>query len=337
MLELVVHIGAGKTGSSSIQQTLRKNCTDSESRGVVYLGTMLQMVPGALQYNWCQWGAPQNFFDSEDPDRVDEEVLLVLLDQMRRLTAARIDRAVWSNEAFLVQNARVLRILGRLAEEASVSVRPIVYVRRHDKRTESAYAELAIKSKRYRGPIRSFEEWAGSHAVAYSKNLNLWQRAFPALEIYNYDAVGDVAQHFCDVIGLMGIDTVRANEPLSLPLLAAWAVFNNGSPNPTWATDFSRIAELLKIMPEAMPLVPAMDQLMPSQVSLMKLQIMYRDDFEAVNNMLKEQGRPPLEFDTPQPKFSDSLTPWETERLLWSAVFSLQQQILELKSKLEGN
>lgn len=332
--ELIVHIGAGKTGSTAIQFSLRDVGADVlASQGTTYAGLMLESLPGGSDHDWCEHGAPQKFFQARETERTDEEVYQFLSATLKRLKAQGQRQLVWSNEAFLVQNARIIPILQRLSRDG-VPLRVVAYVRRHDARARSAYVEFGIKSKRYKGDLKTFGEWVDSNTVTYSENLALWQAAFPdALRLYNFDAAGDVGAHFCDQIGLKDIPSVRANESPSKALLAVWSVFNGDNPDPTWANDFRRMARPLKLNRDDTRPVPPLDELMPDADDLRALQDRCADDLEAVNAILARQGQPLMEFGEPKAR-DEGVSSWEMDRTLLRMVFSLQRQVQQLKREI---
>ena len=332
--ELIVHIGAGKTGSTAIQFSLKRAGAETlAGQGTTYAGLMLENLPGGLAHDWCEPGEARKFFQARETGRTDEEVYQFLTATLKRLKAQGQRQLVWSNEAFLVQNARIIPILQRLARDG-VPLRVIAYVRRHDARARSAYVEFGIKSKRYNGDLKTFGEWADSSPVTYGDNLATWQAAFPdALRLYNFDAAGDVSAHFCDQIGLKDIASVRANESPSRAELAAWSVFNGESRAPTWANDFRRLARPWKLDRQETRPVPPLEELMPDADDLRALQARCADDLEAVNAILSRQGQPLLEFGEPRAR-DESASSWEMDRELLRMVFSLQRQVQQLKREI---
>ncbi|MEP5625277.1 MAG: hypothetical protein ABJP82_22120, partial [Hyphomicrobiales bacterium] len=71
---LVLHIGAGKTGSTSIQFTLRQAAEKLAKQHTFYAGLMLEKLPVATQYSWCVEGAPHRYFQESDLKGSNEEV-----------------------------------------------------------------------------------------------------------------------------------------------------------------------------------------------------------------------------------------------------------------------
>lgn len=333
MPDLIVHIGAGKTGSTSIQFSLRDAADALTRQKVAYLGLMLERVPAAQQYDWCVQGQPQRFFQSRTPEQTDEELYQALRGELARLDDAGITRAIWSNEAFMVQSRRVLKILTRLAADG-IPVRPVCYVRRHDKRARSAYVEFGLKSKRNPGPLRPFNDWADQHPLEYAENLAPWQAAFPdTLALYNFDAAGDVAAHFAGVMGLEGVTPVHANESPSKALLAAWTVYNDGKQTPTWAGEFRRLTQPMRIHENRIRPVPPLSDLMPTSDDLAAIQNRFRGDMDQINTILSAQGQPPLSFGAIEGDTSD-VAPWEMDQMLVRMVLSLQEQVQRLQQQV---
>lgn len=335
MPELIVHIGAGKTGSTAIQFSLRDAEPTLIAQNVAYLGLMLEKIEAAHAHDWCVTNQPQRFFQSRTPQQTDEQVYQVMRTELARLDAAGVKRAIWSNEAFMVQNKRILPILKRLAADG-VKIRLVVYVRRHDKRARSSYVEFGIKSKRHKGDVLPFRDWLGMHSMTYADNLVPWQEAFPGqIEIYNFDSIPDIAAHFCTICGVEGVTSVRANESPSDVYLTAWAVYSGSKSDMTWANDFRRLALPLRLIGrDSQRPVPSLGELMPNEADIRVAQDMFRGDFDKMNDLLRAQSQPELDFtnaDAPEVQVSQ----WEQDRMLLQMVFALQEQVLDLKGQID--
>lgn len=334
--ELLLHIGAGKTGSTAIQFTLRDAGAEAlAAQGLGYFGLMLETLPEARDHAWCVQGQPQLYFQARGAaaEQVDAEVEAMALRALQDAAAQGLTRVVWSNEAFLIQNNRILPLVQRLAGQG-VPVRVLAYVRRHDKRAQSAYVEFSLKSKRYKGKLKPFRDWVGAHMqLGYAEALTQWETAFPGqVEICNFDAIDDVAQHFCARAGLTGLGSTRANETPSDALMAAWTVYNGTKDRATWAGDFRRVARPLKLLIDRD--IPPLEDLLPSTQDLAAAQALYAQDAAAVNAMLTRQGQPELTFD-PLEARAPEISDWEMNRMLLQMVFSLQEQVLKLQKSLE--
>lgn len=331
--ELILHIGAGKTGSTSIQFTLRKHTEALKNKGVSYVGLMLENVPGATRHHWCVEGLPQKYFRSPNMTRTKEEAFQVIRDELQRQGEAGVTRVIWSNEAFLSRHNRILDVIERL-RDIGVKVRPVAYVRRHDEWARSGYTQFGIKFKTYSGPLRSFDEWIKQQDIGFAKDLRIWTAAFPdALEIYNFDALPDVTQHFLTLVGATDIETVRANDSPSSAVLAAWAVFNGRQDGQVLPNAFTRLAAPLSILASRSKPVPPLEELLPTIDQLKAVQSQYAEDMEVVNAMLSSQEQPPLVFDTPRKKVNGA-SGWEIDHMLLQMTFSLQRQVLELQDEI---
>ncbi|MAU94908.1 hypothetical protein [Marinibacterium profundimaris] len=333
--ELIVHIGAGKAGSTSLQFTLMRNPEALAAAGLSYMGLALEEVPGATAHAWCERDRPQLFFAPRPDTPVEAEVEQVLRDELERLAGLGVRQVVWSNEAFLVQKWRILRILQKVAADG-VKVRPVVYMRRHDKRAISAYTEFEIRSKRHQGALHKYADWLEEAAprLTYADHVETWAQHFPQIELYNFDEIGDVAQHFCgQILGLEGVSSVRANEARGAGLMTAWTVFSGSRPGPTWAADFRRLAAPLQITRNPNGVVPKPQELLPDAGDVEATQETFRADLEQINARLQEQGQPPMVFDPVTPPELEA-SDWELQQMLFRMTFALQAQVLALKEEV---
>lgn len=331
---LTVHIGAGKTGSTSIQFTLQRNREALTAQGTAYLGLMLEEVPGlAGQHDWCVAGRPQAYFQAPDPARADDEVVAAVLDTLRRLGADGIREAVWSNEAFLTRAGRIVAILERL-QAAGVRLRILCYLRRHDGWAKSAYVQFGIRFKTYTGPLRPFADWAAAQDLTFARHLRTWDRLFPgAVEVFNYDALPDVVEHFMATIGVTGLAAVAGNRTPPPPVLAAWAVFNGQREQRVMPHEFQALARPLGIVESSRREVPPLGALLPSEDDLARVRDDCREDLEALNTRLAQAGQPRLGDGAP-PRPGSAPDGWGMDHLLLEMVFSLQAQVSRLEQEM---
>ena len=330
---LVLHIGAGKTGSTSIQFSLRQADEALAAQQTTYTGLMLEKVAGAERYSWCVEGAPHRYFQAPDREGSNDEVYRTILEELTRQGEQGVRQVIWSNEAFLTRHDRILPVIAQLRRDG-VPIRLICYVRRHDKWARSAYVQFGLKFKTYQGPLRDFKEWAANQNIAYAQDLEVWRTACPdILELYNFDEIKDVAAHFLGLCDLTDIEIVRANDSPSNALLAAWSVFNGAKDAVVRPNAFTRLAAPLKILQARGKPVPPLDALLPDLDDLRKIQGDYADDLEQVNAILKEQGQPPMEYGDLDEK-NREVSSWEIDRMLLQMVFSLQRQVLELQKQV---
>lgn len=137
---LILHIGMGKTGTTSVQVFLKRNAALLQSAGFVTFG------PGEVP------SCPQ-------VELTDSARLLRALGEIRA-RARRAHSVVWSLEGlgtthFAADPARLEAIRTRLPAS---KVTVVVYLRRQDAFAASAYLQWNVVHKSYRGPVQTFDE-----------------------------------------------------------------------------------------------------------------------------------------------------------------------------------
>lgn len=294
-MQLIVHIGAGKTGTSAIQHALAAHPDALAARHARYLGLMLEHAPGAqgARRPW-QKASGSEIFHGMPRAQAVEELCTVLRAAVIAAAADGMARLLWSNESLFDRHAAVDVALRRLAEDG-VQVRVIAYVRDPVAWTRSAYLQWGIRHKTYPGPIRPFTTWAESHAPRFAQVLDEWAADWgEALVVRNYDAVDDVVPDFLAACGLDGVALAptRANDTPAPHDLLLRAIYNGrladralpqrfdrqfGPQGPGGGTPAGRLAALL---PDAQALVELARRVAP--------------DRERVDARLRAAGQPPL-------------------------------------------
>jgi hypothetical protein len=163
---IVLHLGAGKTGTSSIQYLLGGNRQILADHGVLYPRT-----PGGARHTrlgmyakaddelvrtgaWRRMGRP-------DPRR------------FRRRFRRRLPRVVFSDEALFSLSEEAMRRLRRLTRAIGGEVRAVVYLRRQDERLVSRYQQ-EVKT----GNVATLAAWAadyGANLHDYHQRLVTWR------------------------------------------------------------------------------------------------------------------------------------------------------------------
>lgn len=326
--------GDGQTGSSSIQETLKAGRAALWERGVAYLGLMLEYA-GPQR---CAWQSPTGsdaFFTSSDPAAQSEALYGLLVEALDALSEAGIVQAIWSNEWIFKRSAFVLPALRRLRAEG-YDIRIVCYLRRIDGWMRSAYVQWGIKEKSNRGPVQPFGQWARHRSFALREDAEIWAEAFgPRLLLRNFDAIPDVVTDFLQEFAVeAGLQRVRDNDRPYPSLLAAWLAFNSGFTEPVRPSRFTEAWRHTGLL-QAPPLVPRLEDVMPSAADLAAIRETYAADTAALNTMLEAQGQQP--FDLTQPLREAPLpTEAEMQAMLLRMVFTLQQEVEELRRTVAG-
>ena len=336
MVKLIVHIGHGKTGSSSIQESLLKAQPQLEAQGIRYLGLMLEHARNTDRPNWQFRGGSDLYFDGTPTEQANAELLAVLQDELQRLQREGVQKAIWSNEWLAQRGQMVLQALHQLLVQGwDIEVQ--CYIRRHDKWILSAYSQWGLKDKNYSGPIQDFPSWFAvrrEHILNFLQPLEQWDAVFSGrLKVFNFDAAGDVVQHFMRVNGIAGVKSIVDNVSKAAPEAAAQAVFNSRKTGQVIPDAFNSVAELAERGDENRQALPELDKLLPSEADLQKIVQEWQGDIARLNWFLSRSGEPVLSFDK-APSTTKHPSAWEMDQYLLKLIFGMREENLEMKSQI---
>lgn len=178
--DVVLHIGSGKTGTSTIQRVLRRNADLLLAGGHVYPRT-----PGQVRHTKLGLYVRP---DDELVGRVDwlegdfpepAEFRRRFRRQLRReLAGSTAEGVVFSDEGLFGASDRAIRRTRRFLEGIARSVRLVVYLRRQDDHLVSRYQQVVKMGEI--APLATWiqQEWDGTYD--YYDRLTSWQRIEPA-------------------------------------------------------------------------------------------------------------------------------------------------------------
>ncbi len=240
-LTLILHVGMGKTGSTSLQKTLAAAEKSGllAGQGTRYLG----MTPTFLGSAYADaLDGFRNLF--QHPVEEQSRLAVSTRDFLEEVHKNQgVTTFVLSNEV-LTQHARVLRpFIERL--QAGIDVKIIQFVRNPIPWAVSAYKQWGIRHKTYPGPIRSFAVAAPPLLDFYQGAID-WIETYPAnCATYKLEEGSDILQSFSGVTGISLPDGGRRElESPLLPELLLRAAFNNGERTPTLPSAFDQATRL---------------------------------------------------------------------------------------------
>ncbi|WP_096788027.1 polysaccharide biosynthesis protein [Rhodobacter sp. CZR27] len=172
-MEIILHIGMGKTGTSSIQNALRQNRERLARQGVDYLGIWFD----AADRRFLGYDGQAAFFRST-PEEMRTHAGRFLDTLKRRAEASGIDRFILSNEGTFAQGTQMRPFIEDLRKHATV--RLIAYVRNPREWLPSAYMQWSIYHKTYPGPIRPYAAVAPQLVRSYAA-IQVWGETFSDL------------------------------------------------------------------------------------------------------------------------------------------------------------
>lgn len=334
--KLIIHVGAGKTGSSSIQATLNANIDALDQAGIHYFGLALERNLNGERFPWQSIAQFNKLLTPDSPEALDQyvkQLTAVLLSELATLEERGYTAAIWSNEALMFQNEVTIHA-AKQALEAGYEVEIIAYLRRHDNWAKSAYAQWGIKHKTYEGPLKTFEQWRESFHVAFAPYVLTWQTHFAErFNLRNFDEIGDVSVDFLTQIGAADLTPVRAYDTPSTEILAAWAVYNARHNGQVMPNEFERLINSGRLADPDLKLPPIL-RMMPSEDHLQQILDDREQDIDTVNKILEEKNQPVFER-TRTPKETKAPTPWEMDQLMLKLIYQQREMIAHLQGKLE--
>ncbi len=213
-LDLVLHIGSGKTGTSSIQYFLHQNRDQLATLGHLYPRTPgntrhtrlgLFIRPEEELHQHLSWHR-QN---TSDPDLFRKRFRRRLL---REINESGLSHVLMSDEALYGSSDASLQRLRQFTDRIARSLRVVVYLRRQDDHLISRYQQL-VKT----GEVRRIDEWAKpdfAKTYDYHARLGVWERELAPTEFVvrrfqrSSFVEGSLYQDFLDATGI----DVRADE-----------------------------------------------------------------------------------------------------------------------------
>lgn len=240
MTDLVLHIGAHKTGTSSIQRSLWINRDALGEERVMFFcaDPFTDKYSGNISFG----------FDHSRIENGDVRIRLRLyeaLDQCLKEKTSKADMVVISSECFFwLANEHSISQLAKRLFKRFENIRVILYLRRQDRHALSHYQQalrtdaerLFFEHKRYPLPVLNSRVF--QYLDFYSK-IRIWSTAFgkDRLSVFNYDEMvargEDVVVHFFKQLGTKApLETKRINQSFNglQAELGFWLLRNNVNP-----------------------------------------------------------------------------------------------------------
>ncbi|MEZ0578833.1 hypothetical protein [Nocardioides sp. MH1] len=234
--DVVLHIGSGKTGTSTIQRMLRRNAEALRAAGFIYprtpgrarhtrLGLFVRPDDELVRHPDWLTGEPGEpaVFRRTFRRRLDHE-----------LDGSEVDGVVFSDEGLFVASDRAVTRMRRLLGRYDGSVRLVVYLRRQDDHLVSRYQQVVKMGETT--PLTTWmqQDWTGTYD--YSLRLATWAGLQPdAFVVRRFERErmvgGDLVSDFLDAAG-MAVDpsalshTDARNESLGAEAIELLRILN---------------------------------------------------------------------------------------------------------------
>jgi hypothetical protein len=175
-VDVVLHIGTGKTGTTTLQSVLGRSRSTLLAGGILYprafggtrhlrFGFFVQPDPQLVRSpEWLRAG-------NADTDPADFR--RVVRRRLRREITPDVQRILISEESLYRRNAATIARVRQFTEARGGSVRVVIYLRRQDDHLASNYQQV-VKG----GGIARFDQWVGSdmqYMYDYHRHLARWR------------------------------------------------------------------------------------------------------------------------------------------------------------------
>lgn len=251
-LKLYVHGGAGKTGTSAIQDYLRSNPEKLKANGACYTGLFFE------NYQPLDDGRPLSTIYAsavaQGPEAMEELVRERLKAVSAHCRENNLHSVIWSNEGILTTHRAMGSVLRSLSRDFDLKL--ILYFRRQDSWFLSAYKQWGIRHKTYGGSIKDFESWYDGYKIYgdYDKILGEWEKslAIEQIQVRIYDLCESVVRDFLPLVGLpVGEESASQTRTYRTPsdtVLSLFKLFNNQFEEPRHPQAFSHFLARARIL-----------------------------------------------------------------------------------------
>jgi len=338
-MNIIVHIGHGKTGSSSIQSTLLKNSLELVAQGFFYTGLNFEHM-ASKNFLWQRADGWNDLLYSPQ-DRVDVELVSIISQVIDEARAKDCHTIIWSNESLFGHHALVGNAIEHIRAQGH-EFHVVGYIRRHDSWALSAYKQWGLKHKTYPGKIKTFDEWMATQNIRFAGALHLWASGnWVRFSVRNFDACNDVVEDFLGFCGIdfSSLEIIRENDSPSLVALGLWTIFNSQFDGEVLPKELNSFLMQYGLIGSSIEHVD-MGALLPDSKALKAVLDERLGDINALNEYLKASGQPPLDI-TP----NDGVLEPITESIILSALLkvvkdqneqlkNLQQRLSQLEKSL---
>lgn len=232
-MKLIMHIGMGKTGTSSIQKALKSSTDLLTRQNVAYLGMWFTDVDA----RFARYDGQRAFIASSPQEMAAHgRTFLKALERRREETGAT--RFIMSNEGFFGRREKLEPFLDVVAQGIDLTL--IAYVRDPRSWLPSAYTQWGVRHKENAGPVQPFGERAKTLIRQY-RPLKDWRAQFgDALDVRTYEKGLDVVRDFADAAGVeLNVSDERSLERAEPAEVLLRALFNDRFEGPAMPNLFA--------------------------------------------------------------------------------------------------
>ena len=196
-MQLILHIGTHKTGTSAVQECLYRNELMLAEHGIYYghrararaLNQLASLIATGHE------AEAQALIDSHlaKASAAGATTLLISAESFFAMTIFFHKLEGETYEDYWAAESRCIELLHGLLP-ADMPKRVVAFFRRQDKFLESVYAQT-VRTRPLSESCEQFRDTAGE-ALDYARHMRLWRRAFPDCVVYTYEETANDAARF---------------------------------------------------------------------------------------------------------------------------------------------
>ncbi|MCJ1903413.1 sulfotransferase domain-containing protein [Paracoccus versutus] len=215
--QLILHIGMGKTGTSSIQEAFSANSDDLRTQGVCYLGMWFD----AINPDYAGIDKQINFFSLPPEDMVKAARKLCAFVQ-----ASNCRKFIVSNESLWGRPVELEPFIRELLKDIDVKI--IAYVRDPKEWLPSAYTQWGIYDRLTKNSTRDYQNAVASFINWYNPVYEWHKRMGDIISIRKYTPRVDAVADFSKALGVdLKCEIQKVNERRKAADLLLRAIFND--------------------------------------------------------------------------------------------------------------
>ena len=196
-MQMILHIGTHKTGTSAVQECLYRNEQKLAARGIYYghrarsptLNQLAQLVAVGRKVD------AQALVDSHlaKANALGAATLLISAKSFFAMTMFFHKLSGEACEDYWAAKSRCIELLHGLLP-ADMPKRVVAFFRRQDKFLESVYAQT-VRTRPVSASCDQFKASVGE-ALDYARHMQLWRPIFPDCVVYSYEETANHAARF---------------------------------------------------------------------------------------------------------------------------------------------
>ena len=238
MKKLIIHIGTGKTGISSIRRSALDSALNLFKHNIFYLGEFFESSPGltTATSDWFQEGV--HHLRNQWSTSFEKAFHQSLDDAFSGLPDDSVSFVL--NESLHHLHSPFASSLKQFEERSQIQIKIKAYARNHGDYSVSAYKQWGLKHKTNTGPTLPYTAWCQKFEklfICYGQQLKEWKEVFQDnMMTYNYDLIENVAIHFQNILSsesnnqlvVLEKTTARSNITPGMDRLVLHALANHG-------------------------------------------------------------------------------------------------------------